>query len=503
MKAVKCIKKIFAAGAIFALAGATLLAAGCTSQADIDLAVQSALKEQGKINQDSIDKILDAQNKAIAEAVAAVDVTADNQAAVDEATKLKEDEIARLNQVIADYAEVEKEVAKEDAGYIIDEIGIGDNFAETLSDREVSKLFDSKIKFDGDSYDAEETVSLTGDVLANEEDYKGEVYLNLEEGAVEYSYEVSNQLDTSDITEDETLVFNFLGQEVEVSEWDVDKITFTKGNELFLKEGESTMVGDKPVIVKIVNDNYAYVQVGVDSRKVEEGDVEEIGGLEVEAKEVLDDEEGDDYVVMKFAEEVLVEVEDGDEYDLDDKWTWVVEPNKLGLVLDAEYNDLDDDNKPLKAGDKVCLPNNYVCFKYNGLLNNEFTQITIDDDNDYDAELRGDFIKGTDDYSRVYVNASGFYDEDDKLIHVSELLIDNTEDDIKVKIVGTKLEIGDVEIPLALDGIKVGGDDISSFDETYVTDYGFYIKDHENSVDDNKFSIDVPKDEAENTILVY
>jgi len=55
--------------------------------------------------------------------------------------------------------------------------------------------------------------------------------MTLAEGDISYRLIFENDLDTSKIDLDETLEFSFLGETVEVIDWDNDKITFFKGTE--------------------------------------------------------------------------------------------------------------------------------------------------------------------------------------------------------------------------------------------------------------------------------
>ena len=144
-----------------------------------------------------------------------------------------------------------------------------------------------------------------------------------------------------------------------------------------------------------------------------------------------------------------------------------------------------------------------MCFVYEGLVEEDIEKITFELDTksgkDY-VEAKGTFLDGLEDYDRLYINASGIYDDDLDYIG-TEVEIDDTE--LNLELISGKLKIDNVKLWLALDQIKVGGDDISGFDETYVTSYGITIDNPEDSVEDNDFTIKVPEEElfAEITVV--
>ena len=156
---------------------------------------------------------------------------------------------------------------------LIDKIFL-DDFSEmntTLSDREVKTLFDGEVEFDDENYDVEEIVILNGlEVLANEKDFEGIPYLVIPKDSIEYKVVFDDTLNISEIDEDETLVFNFLGFEVKLSKWDNGEITFSKGKMYPLNEGESVVVDGKTILLDMVLEDAVYVKVGEESKKVKE-----------------------------------------------------------------------------------------------------------------------------------------------------------------------------------------------------------------------------------------
>lgn len=167
--------------------------------------------------------------------------------------------IEALNSNVEVTDAVTAEVVNEEtisSRYTIDELNIGDSVDEELTDREVS-LFDGDVDFDDEEYGAEETLFISGMYLTtNEEDFNADVYSVIKEGDLEYVFEFDSDLDTSLIgVDEEYLVFNLLGKEVEVAEWDVDKLTFRYGTEVLAVEGVTFDHEGHSVVLSFITDD--------------------------------------------------------------------------------------------------------------------------------------------------------------------------------------------------------------------------------------------------------
>jgi len=389
-------------------------------------------------------------------------------------------------------------------GYLLDKIFLSTSIDDEFSDREIKTLFDGKVDFDGDRYDAEESLILSGlEVLANEDDFKGVPYLTIPFEGIEYKMVFDSDLDTSLIDDEETLVFTLLGKEVEVSEWDGDKVTFTQGEESLMSEGEVKVVGDKEFKLLHVMENSIFISVNGDTKEIEEGETKKVNGLEIEVKNVIYSEVGPVLkAIVVLGDEVEKTVENGDEYEEDSIWEWKISANSIGIVLNEEFMELDDEYKPLAASEKLCLPNDYVCVRYDGVLeeDSEDYSFELDTRNGVDyVEARGLFLSGINDYEKVYINDTGIYDKDFELIGTEAELGDS---DLSLKLVSGNIRIDNIEFPMDLTSIKVSGTDISSNEDDYLTDYGVLIKNPEDSVDDQEINIVVPEEKVESTITL-
>jgi len=409
--------------------------------------------------------------------------------------------------VLEDVMECQCEIdtATAAGGYMLEDLEIGAEFQIALSDREIG-LYDEEIRFEGDEYDIEEVLSIKGTVSVNGEDYSGDDYLLFNEGDLSYEVRFDLALDISDIDEEDTLSFYFLGEEVESSERTVDSITFTKGD-ILLFEGEKTTRISKEygeITVGLITDNEVTVSVEGDKKTIKEGDTERVGDLEIHVKEAIENEAGDptgDSATLEVGKDVLVEVQDGDEYADDSIWEWAIDADSIGLVLVEEFKYLDEEFAPLRVTGEISLPNDYITLVYNGLSIEDEVELSLDlAKQDQYVRVKGEFELGLNDYEKVYIDINGIYDDDLVLIG-NEVNIAGS-DDVKLRLDAGMIEIDDIEISLALDTITVDGNDISHYDETYVTSYGIRIADPDNGADDNDFDIVIPEEELVASVSV-
>ncbi len=528
----KNMKKILAFGGALALVGATLT--GCTTgkltPEDFTQTegYKQAIEAATTAGAESVDITIDNEDIKNA-AIASVDITLDNDNVIAQAieqipsdrdaeiARLNE-EIARLNAVTTEATEVAEEIAKEtDAnGYNLDELEIGAEFNVTLTDRKLDGLFDGEVEFDDEDYDAEEVIYLTGlKISSNEEDYGTNTYLTIPVGGIKYAMTFEKSLDTKDIGHEdvgngeETLTFNFLGEEVEVSDWDVYKITFTKGTKETIKQGMSMTVDDITITVDAIGSSTVSVSVenGGFTKKelIGVGNQEKVNGIEINVKEILDsDEPNNDFVTLEVGTDVKNTVEDGDEYEKDSPWEYVINANSIGIVLVEEYTDLDEDEdyQALDVGDKIYLPNNFGYVTYNGLTEGDVEDYRFDlntkEGNEY-VRLRGNVLSGINDYSKVYINETGIYNED---LEEIGLTVELGDTELTLDIVGDYMVIDDIKLNIGLNETFVNNVDISGHDEDYLTTYGIEIDNPEDSVDDNKFKIEIPEEQLTAEIVV-
>ncbi|RLG10329.1 hypothetical protein DRN69_09210 [Candidatus Pacearchaeota archaeon] len=427
--------------------------------------------------------------------------------AVLKVTQEKDSQIEDLTSQLAGKVKEVVEETTETVGYLIDEIFFETLINKELSDREIN-LVDTKVDFDGDSYDVEEVFTLDGvEVRANDDDFKGDAYLTFPTDSLEYKVVFDSELNTSLITDEETLVFSFLGNEVEVSKWDGNEITFSQGKEYLLNMGESIEVNGKTLtLVYVMGDSdeeSVYVEVDGKSKEIKESHTKTVNGLDVEVKNVIYSTVGPvTKAVLVLGDEVKKDIQDGDEYEEDSIWEYTVDSNSIGLVLKEEFKDLDDDYKPLAENETLCLPNDYVCVRFDGVGEEDTEKVTFELDTKDGSEyvlVRGNFQSGLEDYEKLYINRSDgkFFDKDlDEItgtITVSDF-------DSTISVNGTDIVIEDFKVNLDLNSSSVG-----SGEDDVRTLFGILVSNPEDSIDeidDNEWEITIPENQLESTITV-
>lgn len=525
MKTRKNIKKIIAIGILALFSFGAL--AGCTTPKPTYGGVEIESTEQ-------IEKIV---AEVEANAKESVDITTDNEDAVNRAlqgTYNKEqfdkavtdaiaEQLEKDQLIIDDYGEQlkkqeaeDKATEAEESKFELEDVNIGVDIVEELTDRDITKLQDTEIEFDGDDYDVEEVFSLTGlNVAVNEKDYDGRPYLIVPTEGIVYKYNIDNALDTNRIyVGDESLTINFLGEELEIIEWGVDKITFNKGIEELFKDGETKIIDGVEITVRVIGNDFVSLIVDGETETIRGGETEEVGDIEIEAKEILYVSKVgyDSYVTLRVGEEVETSIEDGEEYEEDSAWEYVVDANSIGLKLVEEfkYIDEDEDFQALASGDTLSLPNDYITVEFGGLVEEDSVSYRFDTvkDNDY-LRIRGEIFEGINDYTKVYIDNTGKIFDDDS---------------VDSKYIGTSVELGNTGIVLntnstgvvIIDGIKmalnlsditvetVGGYiSLIGREDDYTTNYGITIENPEDAIEDENLKIVIPDEKAEAIVKIY
>lgn len=401
---------------------------------------------------------------------------------------------------------VEKEVVSTPVktGYLLDELYLDTAYSKELSDREIN-LFDGQIRFDGDDYDAEEVLTINGVVIsANGEDFNGQDYLTIPKNSIEYSFNIEDSFDSSLVDDDENkLELNLLGKEVTITDWNGDTITFSKGTKHLLYRGDSLTVDNKTVKLEYVMDGSVYVTVGDESKEISKGQTKTVNGVEIKVETVIYDEVSPTLAaIIIVGDEVEETVSNGDDYEDGDLWRWSIDSNSIGIILNDEFMELDDELTPLSAGESICLPNDYVCIKYNGLIEEDTEEYRFEMDKIDGVkyiEAKGTFLDGIHDYDKIYIDPTGIYDEDLNLIGTSVKVGDS---DLILELSTDGIKIDDIELPYDLTDIKVNGTSISSKEDDYRTNYGILIDSPEDSVDDQEIKLVIPEEKLEGTLTI-
>ena len=390
--------------------------------------------------------------------------------------------------------------------YLIDDLYLNHTmiFKNYYSNREIKKLFDGVVNFKDDNYDAKEKIILSNmRILANGHDFDGVDYLTLKENAVKYLLTFENGLNTSEIDSDNTLKFNFLGVPYEVTNWNNNKITLNNGKEYVFKplDGVSNVTVDgKNVNVVSVSDSSVFVEVNGQGRSIKKNDTITVNGLEISVKDSFDSSNYE-VAVLQIGKDVQKTISNGDEYAKDSAWSWDISNHSIGLVLNQDFTsrDKDDNYNALAKGDTVCLPNNYVCIKYNGLSDVDRNSYSLDTYNGY-VRVKGKFQSGVKDYTRIYVNSTGIYDKnrDEYSLIGSGSSVGLGDTDYKLSVNSSKIVIKDFNVNFDLNETNVGTNDYN-----FLTDEGILVDNTKDAISNQEFEVSVPEQKVSGSFLVY
>jgi len=368
---------------VFGLTGCNQL-----TQEDVDAAVSTAVTQANEQNKAALNE---AMSEAQANAQKAIDEAKAQAEAAKQAELAKlETEKAQLEEQLAAKQEQERieqeEIVKDESAYKIDNVGLTEDFAAVIDSDDYNKLKYYSVRFDGDDYDVEEVVELNSDVkpVYNFDEKDAEIFLEVaDKNAIEYRVEFPESIDFTDVNEDkdDELEISFLGEDVVITKYEDDEVTFYSGTSKFIQVGQSFTVDDKVVELITIADDKALVKIGEDSAVVYTGNTKVIGDVEVKVSDILNNEEGPGYAKITVALEDDVEyvVKDGDEYEADDRFEYVVEGTDdaleaIGLRLAEEYT---DDDEVFAVGEGISFPNDYIKVYFDEVLNAEVEDVTF------------------------------------------------------------------------------------------------------------------------------
>ena len=388
--------------------------------------------------------------------------------------------------------------------YVIDEKGIGTSVEDTLSDKELN-LYDTKVEFNDSDYDVEEYLILNGPtVSANNKDFESNVYSTLEKGDIEYKVKVKDSLKQSNtISKDESLKIDFLGETLDIIGWTDTKIKVEKSQKVALSVGESITVDG---VTLTIDDVYSG-SVMVNGEIIDDKYTKKVDGIKVEVQAIgyHDYSPETSKVILKVGEKLTETYENGDDYDDDSVWEWVITENSIGIKLAKDFDELDDDDgyNALDVGDSISLPNDYVVITFDGLEDVDYEDYTFKRDKAGNLKIVGKF----DDYDKVYFNVSDkkFYEDDDfEEVIGDSIELDNSDFELRYNSTTGNLTIGsEVSITANLSNIYVNGVDRSEIDEDYRSNYGFIIESPEDAIEDETISLSIPSDKVEASFSFY
>lgn len=300
------------------------------------------------------------------------DIIVSNDNLKKEVATLSADVEAYKDKEVAAQTAAEAAAQFAEATHLIDGIELDGNFKETVTYKDLPSLFKGKVYYDGDNYDVEETIVLTKDVAVltskDDKDLKARPALGfVSEGAVQYNYVFEDAVEISD----EPLEIKFLGKDMSIVEADSgdESITVLLADKFDLDVGASVSADGKVIVLESVSENKAAVSVDGVKGIVQEGQTKTVNGVQIYADTVFDTDIGKSFAVLYVGDDAKETIANGDEFDADDRFEWVVEfdgdkLSKLGLVYVEENKYADDD--VLLPGDSLVLPNEFAKVSFEG-----------------------------------------------------------------------------------------------------------------------------------------
>jgi len=397
---------------------------------------------------------------------------------------------------------VDEDTASVEANY-------GQEIEVTLRNNKLPKLLDTEIKFNGETYDIKEELSFKGIVQTSldDEDFGLNPYLIIGENAISYKYVFDDQIDLTEITEEEPLEITFLGQEIKIIEASSNEIKVRSGIEKTLLEGNSVEVSGKEVKIETIGEDSVSVNVDGVSQIVAEGNSREINGINILIEDILYKSYGGSAVEIMIGTETDKTIKNGDDFELfikdDETYAWVINlPNSIGITNKEEYKSVDEDEdfKPITIGESLSLPNNYVKINFKEVSKPDESKLNIRVKDNY-LLVKGDsddtFSTSSDEYAKVYVNSVGIYDEDNVLISNDKVRIGDSDTYLELG----SVKIGKLEIKLDMSDILYNGISFATKDTSFLDYFGIIFKDPESAVEDKEgFEVIVPEERPEATI---
>lgn len=544
------IKKIASLGTIGLLASGALV--GCTQkftqeQVDQKIADAKSLQKQtlDKQYQEDFSKALEDQKQTLKEVY---DARLNAQKESDEETaRILQEELDKLK---AEKAEADEEHEVDYFWSLQDDIELNSFVKEdTLTTSDLPKLLDTEIRFNDDTYDVREEFEIDSDSvkvgtsLEYDEEFKEVPYLVFEkEDSLKYRFVFEDPVLLKDISNDEPLEIQFLGQPMKIVDAKSGELTLRKGLEKTLTEGETVSFSDELPEVKLlaVTSNKVSVEVNGDVQSIFNGDEKEVGGIHVAVDEILyQDYAGGIHAANLFAgDDVQQTVKEGEEYVEDDEtFLWGLVTSGTGddkvleeitLTYHPKGNDLEDEDEPVyKAGEKIAFPNDYLVVEFDLEKSYKYAEFEVDFHEAGENDTLAFRIKssedrtlkvGTEELDLAYINdTTVFYKDSDNDWQQTdeELKVDFGDTDFDITYSPNELDFGGIKINTEhFEFLGEEEDDSELTDVVYKTenlgtkDYdvllsnGFVVKNPENNADRDEVKILVPDDEVQAVLKV-
>ena len=369
-----------------------------------------------------------------------------------------------------------------------------------IGDSKLSKLQDKEIEFNDKDYDIKEELTIKGKILTSldDEDFGDKPYLTFKEGDIVYKYIFEKAIPKSEVTEDEPLKINLLGKEVEIVSLKDDEFTLISGKHAWLSTGEEK---DGIKLDSVSSNNKALIYYKGEFKSVEEGEIVKIQGLEIYVSDVIDNELNDK-IEIKYGVDVKLTIKDGDDYNDEDVFKWLVTSDSIGITNQEDYDDIDEDSdyKSITMGESISFPNFQIKFSETTSPKVAELKIKVKDSALYISSAENTFSFGTEEYDRIYVKETGFYDKDSVLItSTGKIKIADGDNYLELG----SLKIGKLTISFDMSDILYNGVSFAGKEDIYLDYLGFIFNDPKQAIEDkNGFVVKVPEERPEAVLLI-
>lgn len=529
-------KKFITAFTALIVIAALLGATACTPTVTLDdakLMAQSAAIEATNKAQVQIDA-LKAQVSSI---------EADKKTAEDAKTALTE-KLSELDAKVAELSKLNTSSGVSASGKSFNRLNLGDTLNENVDNSDIKTLWDGNVEFADDDYSTHEEFSINTDVAySGNTTYDSEFYgdarlVALNEGALSYRYVFDDQINISDVSRDEPLAISFMGKDMKIVDISSGSVTIQEGTQLALTEGETATVDGKTITLVSTSDAKALVDVNGIRAAINEGDSKKVNGIDVQVDEAIgSDKLG--YAELIVGKDVETTIDNGDNwFKNDDRFVFNIVTSsgmlsELSISYDVKFDNADDDFAPLKIGESINFPNNYVNILFDGKkVDATDVSITIDkiyksgvDENAVILKANDEIFRvGNKDVKTVYVIADGtfYFKNNDGNIEKTTLspVIKNDNTEVSIALAGTLMltDSNGKKIELAVDiaNKQLGAkkDDAESGDVIYeahsfgtldgslLTQWGIVVKDIKSNADNDKVVLSIPSDQTEYEVVI-
>lgn len=474
------VKRICAIVGGLILIGSTLTACGISKVQYTDLQAQDLAK--AKQIDEQAQQLAELQIKATNSDMAAQLATDKNTVLTDELTKTKLilDEKDKL--ILEDAKEEAEKLAQETSANSIvkeeyDNLDLGAMVPDkTFDTYDLAFLDKSKVKFDGESYDFKETISLSNlkvGTVFDDEEFKDNAYLLFtERGGVRYDYTFIDPIPYTGITEKEEVAITFLGQDIQIIAADADSIKIKEPvTTKIMKQGDILEIAGHTVELKYVGTKD--VLVGVDGEEyeaIDELESYDFDGFEVRVKDTFYSDSVQ-LAKLEFGTDIVKTIENGDEYIEDnDEYLWTIRTVgddliSIGITYDVKADDMDE---PILGTGKNLNFLGYFDTAFN-LEKDDYNYVkyTFGFDEIMDPDMPVAYVKTNTDSIRVngeklkevYFDAVNVYYKDgsDWITVPGTVKLENGDSLTEVNYDGTRISMlgGDVELYTS-DLIKLG-----------------------------------------------